>query len=122
MSLARFVRERSASSISEKSIDPLPQLTVGRRLPFGELLHVAEIQTWVGEGEARHGLIEIEHECITVVITRLYLHAQSAKCLQVPVKPADVDSQLAQYLLPSERPVSEKHQQSKQASRALTGE
>lgn len=107
MTLARLVRKRRAGSIPKKGTDPLSQLSVGRCFALGELLHVAEIQTGVGKWQAGHRLIEIEHECISTVITRLYFHAERAKCLKVPVKPADIDSQLAQDVLPSERPVSE---------------
>ena len=92
MSLTRFVRKRGAISVfAEEGIDSSSQLAVGRRFPFGELLNVAEIQAWVGEWQARHRLIEIERERVTIVVPRFDFHTQSAKCLQVAIEPADID-------------------------------
>jgi hypothetical protein len=72
---------------------------MSRCLPFGELLHVTEIQARIGEWQACHRLIEIDGKCVPVVVARLYFHAKRPERFKITIKPTDVKPQSAKDLL-----------------------
>src|SRR5947209_5310510 len=117
----RNVKGGSRGERSGEALDLLAQVAVGLAAALGELANLAARQVGGCAGPAVAGLIDSADEAVLALRQRDG-DAGGAQQLQVAVKAAHVEPQMARQPGARPGPVGEELKQAKQASEALRGD
>jgi hypothetical protein len=81
-----------------------------RRLAFRQLLDVAEVEAWIGEGKPGQCFVEIDGQAVAVVVCEDNFDPEPAQSFQIAIEAANVDPELAEDLRPGQGAIAKERE------------